>query len=146
MYVRSPQTGLLIQEGGDKYNELMRSPRYAAELRKQVGGHPHLMTKAGGCSRERKWELRVQRGQMKRDDFCGAAASNGACPMTYPADTRKHIATARSYKRYAQNPAALEKCLQVHEKRLPAKAPKAPRAARKVSRKSVRKTPRKSAK
>jgi len=114
-FIKSPRTGLKVRIGSPTYEALLKDPMYSAQTKK--ARKVSRISKSRGCSRNRKWERKVQAGEMKKSDFCGPAGGT-ACDYAFPADTKKHIAAARRYRRYAPNIAGLEKCLKSHEKAL----------------------------
>ncbi len=110
-YTISPKSGKKILIRGPTYLKLAKDPKYADLLRPRPTKAERFFpkrsasgSKSRGCSNQRKY---INSG-IPESQFCGPAG--GACPYTYPVNTRKRARAALSYARHAPNPEGIKEC------------------------------------
>lgn len=113
MKVTNPKTGNQITVGGKVYNELLKT-KYRSQLLRQSPrksspkkssprkSSPRKSKTPLGCSNQGKYK------NVPKNLFCGP--EGGACPGTYPVNTRGRAIAALSYARHAPNPEGIRAC------------------------------------
>ena len=103
----SPKTGKKIKIGGSAYLKLARDPKWSKWLSPPPTKAEKKSTPGSrGCSGQRKWI----RSGISKEEFCGP--EGGACPYTYPVNTRKRARAALAYARYAPDPEGIRECVR----------------------------------
>lgn len=125
--ITSPKTQREITVGGPTYNALMKSPYWREKLlkkqtKKKVSfdeksiRHTHNTT--ASSSKKNEWcvhKTKYMNSGIPKDEFCGSAG--GACPYTYPVDTKERYRAALAYSRYAPDPEGVKECARSIAKR-----------------------------
>lgn len=122
--VKSPVSGRMIAKGGRTYKELVkngqikassspkrRSTKRTSKSTKRTNKSTKRTSKrrsrsSPGCSNAAKYA----RQKIRSTDFCGG--EGGACPTSYPVNTKKRARAALAYARYAPNPEGIRSCVR----------------------------------
>lgn len=117
--VKSPVSGRMIAKGGRTYKELVKNGQIKASSspKRRLSKSTKRTSKRSPKSRSRSRSspgcsnaAKYARQKIRSTDFCGG--EGGACPTSYPVNTKKRARAALAYARYAPNPEGIRRCVR----------------------------------